>query len=178
MPQYSDNSGLAYFTDGGSEYIYVINNKSPTRIFKLNTDGTYANQNILLTNFDDPEAITHITGNYFAILEEKDQDTGAPEEFHITIVTITSSTTSIDKDSLDQNAPDESPPQSGIIKMTHADLDDGGGNQGPEGLSYDTNGASDGYFYIAKGRTDLITTCSSFACRTRAERPCRLMLTS
>ena len=155
VPQYSDNSGLAYFTDGGSEYIYVINNKSPTRIFKLNTDGTYANQNILLTNFDDPEAITHITGNYFAILEEKDQDTDPNvEEFHITIVTITSATTTIDKDSLDQNAPDESPPQSGIIKMTHADPDDGGGNQGPEGLAYDTNGASDGYFYIAKERKD------------------------
>ncbi|MCH8047953.1 MAG: SdiA-regulated domain-containing protein, partial [Planctomycetes bacterium] len=150
-----DFSGAAYHTSESTEWIYVVDNNSSGTIVKYKKDGTFEKR-ITLSNFSDPEAITHVSGDVFAVIEEKDRDTGAPEEFHITIFTISPSTTSINKNSLNQNAPTDSPPTSGIIKLTHADLSDGSDhNKGPEGLAYDSNGTSDGYFYFAREKKDV-----------------------
>ncbi|MCH8047974.1 MAG: SdiA-regulated domain-containing protein [Planctomycetes bacterium] len=147
-----DFSGAAYQTRDSTEWIYIIDNNASGTIVKYKKDGTFE-KTISMVGFSDPEAITHITGDIFAVIEEKRVNVvNNMQEFNITIFTILPGTTSIDKNSLNQNAPTDSPPTSGIIKLTHADLNDGDStrNQGPEGLAYDTNGASDGYFYFAK----------------------------
>ncbi|MCH7995685.1 MAG: SdiA-regulated domain-containing protein, partial [Planctomycetes bacterium] len=111
-----DYSGAAYHTSESTEWIYIIDNDASGTIVKYKKDGTFE-KTISMVGFSDPEAITHITGDVFAVIEEKDRDTGAPEEFHITIFTISPSTTSITKNSLNQNAPTDSPPTSGIINL-------------------------------------------------------------
>jgi len=140
----TDLSGIAY--NDQNDRLYMINNDGQGDIVVFERDGTFVAE-IDMDNFDDPEAIVHMGGSRFAVIEEEDLGTFGNPEFHISIFSVGDPEDDIDKSQLQQDLPNE-----GVIVLTHANLNDGGGNQGPEGLAYD---AANGYFYFAKEDNDI-----------------------
>jgi len=140
-----DWSGVAYYQDSaGDEFIFAISN-DVERIEKYALDGSGADgsnslQQVALVNFDDTEGITWMGGDHFAVIEEGSGD--------ISIFTITSSTTSIDKMSL---------ASSDVIELTGTDSQNLPDNDhGLEGLTFvdgDPETTSDDIFYIVKEET-------------------------
>ena len=63
-------SGLTYSDHTGT--LFSITNKSPKAILELDTDGRLL-RSIELVGASDPEGITHIRGQIFAIADERDQ---------------------------------------------------------------------------------------------------------
>ncbi|MFV1968714.1 MAG: SdiA-regulated domain-containing protein [Pirellulaceae bacterium] len=127
----AEYSGVAYSTTTGT--LFVIDDGGQGDIYEYSTDGAPLRE-VDLDNFDSPEGIVHLGGNQFAILEEARRE--------ISLVTITATTTGINKNSI---------PSADIIPLDHNLLipggANGGPNDGPEGIAYD---AGNNKYYIAK----------------------------
>ncbi|MFV2067310.1 MAG: SdiA-regulated domain-containing protein, partial [Pirellulales bacterium] len=111
-------------------------------LYEYSLDGTFQRA-IALVGFNAPKSIVYLDGDSFAIMEEV--DFGSPATKEIAIVTITATTTTIDKSSVRT-----------IVLTGPKQLFDGGNSEGPEGLAYDPNGGpnGDGVFYVAKEKDD------------------------
>lgn len=64
-----DASGLTFNEDSGT--LFSITNSTPQRILELDTEGRLLRQ-IELSGAPDPEGITHVRGNIFAISDERE----------------------------------------------------------------------------------------------------------
>jgi uncharacterized protein YjiK len=127
-------SGLAYWTDGTTDALFALaGDNSNYRIVKFDLSGSQSLQSITLNGFSDPEGLTWMGGNSFALAEE---DTAVISKF-----TITSSTTQITKST-------NTTPLT--LTGTYASALVSGSNMGIEGIAYSpyTN-----EFYLTKEQT-------------------------
>jgi uncharacterized protein YjiK len=123
-PTNGNLSGVTYSPVSNS--LFVIDNGS-SQLYEFDLNGVYR-RTILTTGFDDPEGLTWLDGNRFALLEEKTT--------HINIIDIAPTTTTINRASLPLASiirPDLAPndPSAGSLNPT-------GGNTGLEGVAFDS----------------------------------------
>ena len=89
----ADFSGAAYAP--GTDTYFIVNNDSE-EIFEYSRAGQFL-RTVHLSGFDDTEGIVHLTGNRFAVVEEKgydhDNNPLTAEQFHLSIFTMPSYST-------------------------------------------------------------------------------------